>query len=473
MSQPVLEARGLSKSYRGVAALRGVDITVMSGSVHGICGPNGAGKSTLVRLLAGADTPDAGEATSSGSVVLVPQEITVVPALTVAENITLGSEPARWGWIQGASTDDRARSALAALELDVPLDALVGTLAPWQQRLVMIARAFDGNPSAVILDEPTAGLPPEEADLVTRAARRLVTQGVGVIYVSHHLSEVARICDEVTCIREGRNGGHLAGDAIDKDSLVRLIHDAAPEAGDRSAGAVGDVVMAIDGVSAGRLTAATLELRTGEVVGVAGLLGSGAKELTAVLAGAIRPEGGRVLVDDKPVDFRSPADALDAGLVYLAGDRGRSALAMRSIRDNVALSALRSWARLGWVRGRAESAAVATQLRAVDVMAAPHRPLGELSGGQQQRALMARCMITAPPVAILEEPTIGVDVAARQALWNLIRELSETTAVVVGSNDPEELIAVSDRVVCVKDGRIVDVVDGERLDQTAITSAIA
>lgn len=135
---------------------------------------------------------------------LVPQEITIVPALTVAENVTLGSEPSRWGWIQEASADGRARRALAALEIEVPLDALVGTVAPWQPRLVMIARAFDGKPSPVILDEPTAGLPPKEADLVTRAARRLVTGGVGVIYVSHHLSEVARISDEVTCIREGR-----------------------------------------------------------------------------------------------------------------------------------------------------------------------------------------------------------------------------------------------------------------------------
>lgn len=489
-SDTLLVVENVTKAYGGVVALRGVDLRIRKATVHGLVGPNGAGKSTVVKIIAGAVSPDSGKVSLEGAaldlsdprkaarngVVLVPQELTTVASMTVAENITLGAEPSQAGFTTARGARERSRQALDALGLEIAPGVLAGSLPPWQQRLVMIARAFDRSARLVILDEPTAGLPPLEADLVTDATRRLVDSGVGVIYVSHHFSEIAKICDEVTCIREGRNSGFLNKADISKDRLVELIHDAAS----REAKTVvpnTDInevpLLELRNVSTDRLADVSVAFAQGRVTGVVGLLGSGAKEIISLAAGVSQPTMGVIALHGNVIRLQTPSHALKCGITFLAGDRSQSAVRTRSIGDNVGLSALRRWSRFGLVRSRLESDQIKEQLSNLNVLASADKPIGDLSGGNQQRALIGRCLAAQPQVVIFDEPTIGVDVGARADIWKVVRDMAQDRAVVVGSSDPEELVAMCDNVICVKDGKVVDVLAGERLDEHAITSAIS
>jgi ABC-type sugar transport system ATPase subunit len=490
-ASPVLTCRGVVKHYGGVVALRGVDLDVSPGVVHGLVGPNGAGKSTLMKIIAGAVAPTSGTVEVAGEplvvstprdaarrgVILIPQELTTVPDMTVAENITLGSEPTRGGIRLVSSARTRAARALEAIGLDVSLNAYTGDLSPTHQRLVMLARGFDHSARLVILDEPTAGLPPHEAQLVLDAVQRLKERGSAVIYVSHHLSEVARICESVTCVREGRIAGSLSGAEITKERLVDLIHDAnaasrkSTAATSHNSGTRSSI--SLRHVCGQRLVDVSVDIASKSVTGVTGLLGSGAKELVHVIAGVSRPTSGEVIVDGKAVTMRNPADALGRGVTFLAGDRTQSAIHGRSIRDNVSVSALRQLTRWGLVSAKAERRVTSERLGELNVTADPARLIGELSGGNQQRALVARCLAARSEVIVLDEPTIGVDVGAREDLWNAVRAMAATRAVVIASSEPEELVALCSRVICVVHGRVVAVIEGNELTEHAITHAIS
>ncbi|GAA4722179.1 sugar ABC transporter ATP-binding protein [Nocardioides endophyticus] len=503
IDEPILVCTGVTKNYGGIQALRGVDLEIRAGEVHGLVGPNGAGKSTLMKVVAGAVTPSSGTIHLAGEVVefhdprdatargiaLVPQELTTLPEMTIAENITLGAEPVRWGLYQRAQAQARAERALAVVGITLDPDMPVQRLKPHFQRLVMIATAFDRDAELVILDEPTAGLPPDEAATVLDAVERLRASGVAVVYVSHHLSEVARICDRVTCVREGRGGGVLERAQVTKDALIDLIHDATggPEkrptddtlarrtsAGARAGGPGHDAHAAVlRHVSSADLTDVSVSIRATGVTGIAGLLGSGAKDLAGLLAGAVDRTDGAVLLNGVEVTSLTPTVALAHGVSYLAGDRSRSALRTSTISENVSISSLRAWSRGGFIRSRYETREVRSILERLGVRASGTRRIGELSGGNQQRALVGRCLASDASLVILDEPTIGVDVAAREDLWSLVRDIAESRAVVVASSEPEELVALCQQVICVANGRIVDVIERSRLSVANITSAIA
>jgi ABC-type sugar transport system ATPase subunit len=391
-----------------VHALRAADLELLPGEVHGVIGPNGAGKSTLAKILAAAIHADSGAIAIDGEevhlhdpaaaqrhrLVLMPQEIAVVPTASVTDNVTLGAEAGRYGLRSRRACRTNAEAALAAVGLDVDPQALAGTLSAAHQRLLMMARALDRDARLLILDEPNAGLAQHEAELVGAAVRRLLERAVTVIYVSHHLSEVAGLCDRVTCVREGRVTATLTGVEVTKDALVSMLLDVpigsdaarhsapVPPSGTDRNGAGGPQVE-LEGVTGGRLRDVSVCTRSGEVTGVTGLLGSGVAEVVSMIVGSTQPQSGAVRVGGEQMSLTSPATALDRGIGYLAGDRARAAFTGMSIRENVSVAALARWfGRLGLIRRKAERSKVDSHLAALSVRGDPGTPPGRALGRQ-------------------------------------------------------------------------------------------
>jgi ribose transport system ATP-binding protein len=466
----LLSTRGVSKRFGGIQALSDVDVDFEAGEIHGLIGPNGSGKSTLLSILSGAQTPDAGNITMAGNVVSsfrnprsaaaagierMPQELALVASMSVAENIVLGHEPSR---LRMVSATRRRRSAIEILEqlrLEIDPDQLGGQLPPSQQRLVMLARTMFRSARVVIADEPTAGLLPEDAHQVTTALADAAAHGLCVVYVSHHLDEVARIAARVTVLRDGRVVTHF-GQQTNRDELITEMLGGAESSvvSHREMPDAAELLLVVRGLVAGGVRQADLVVRRHEVVGVAGLLGSGRDDLLPAVVGELPRRHGEVVRGDVPVT--NPRGAVAAGVGYLCGDRTRSIIPMADIATHVSMPTLRRFTRgLGLVdRGR-ELASVSTALSRTGVGASPLQGLGSLSGGTQQRALLARWFVGDTDVLLVDEPAVGVDVAARASLLAELAAFADHGAVVVASSDPEDLFEICDRVLCFRDGDIV------------------
>ncbi|UTI62345.1 sugar ABC transporter ATP-binding protein [Paraconexibacter antarcticus] len=495
---PWIVCRAVEKHYAGVRALAGADLDLRPGEVHGLIGPNGAGKSTLVKVLTGVVQRDGGEVLVDGEevhlrtpvdasergLILMPQEIAIVPAASVIDNINLGAEPTRRGLRWDAQCRREAAAALAVLDLDIDPEANAGTLSAAHQRMLMMARAVHRKARLLILDEPTAGLATHEAELVGGAVRRLAGGELTIVFVSHHLSEVAKLSDRVSCVREGRVVETLERDELSKDRLVELLTGvprgvAIPAAAETAeavpaAAAAAGGGLELRGAGGARTRGVDLHAPRGQVTGITGLLGSGVTELVGFLVGAQAPADGEVVLGGEPLALRSPADALRRSIGYLPGDRTKAAFATMSIRSNVSIGALDSWfGRFGLLRNAKEESGVAAALSVLSVEGDAQRPISVLSGGNQQRALVARLLAADARILVLDEPTVGVDVRARAELWGAVRELAHDRVVVVASSEPDELVALCDRVVCIRDGRVAAVLEGDRVTEAAIAGAIA
>ena len=496
---PWLRAAGLTKSFGGVHALHGVDLELLTGEVHGVIGPNGAGKSTLVKILAGAQQADTGTMQVDGQsvhfanpltaqrhrVVMMPQEIALVPDSTLTDNIVLGAEPTIRGLVNVREARARAVRAMQAIDLELDPGMRAQDLSTVHRRLLMLARAIDRKTRLLILDEPTAGLAAHEAEIVAATVANLNSHGVTVVYISHYLSEVAALCDRVTCIREGLVAATLSKDEITHDSLVRLILGGASTSAELPPRAiqiardesrpVGEVGVTIEGrgIIGSRLRDVSFVARPGEVTGITGLLGSGVTELIGIVVGSVAPLSGSLEFNRVPQHFKSPADALRAGVGYLAGDRTSVAFSDMSVRENVTISALDKWfGKLGIVRRTAECSKASDILERLGVKVPEEGLISNLSGGNQQRALVGRLVAADVPCIVLDEPTVGVDVHARRTLWATIRSLADSCTVIVASSEPEELVAMCDRVLCIRDGRIAHELEGSSMTAEAITHAI-
>ncbi|GAA0991065.1 sugar ABC transporter ATP-binding protein [Subtercola frigoramans] len=507
---PWLSVRGAAKSYGGVRALRGVDLDLSSNQVYGIIGPNGAGKSTLMKVLGGLVVPDSGEIVIEGvpvslqnpsvalshGLVLMPQEMTVVPEFTVSQNINLGNEPTRFGIHSRSASAARAQEALTKVGLEVELSVLASSLQPVERRLLMLAKALAQNTRLLILDEPTAGLPPAMSRQVIDAVLRLRSHGLTIVYVSHHLSEVAALSDHVVCIREGAVSMRLSGQEISKDTLIQAILGKPTEpvlgrsvvspaggsigsrsvARSRSGAGGGDVGarddLTLSNISGDRLREVNFTARNGEVTGITGLLGSGVSELVAVISGSTRPLAGRIRLGASEVVLRSPADALSHGIGTVTGDRSRSAMLSRTIRENVSVTALRRWfGRTGIIRRPVERSRVADALASLSVIGDAERPLTALSGGNQQRVLVSRLLAADLRVMVFDDPTVGVDIASRAELWRELQALASGRVILVASAEAEELIGVCDRVICIHNGEVSQVLEGDAITEHALARA--
>jgi simple sugar transport system ATP-binding protein len=486
--KPVLEARGIVHAYSGKPALDGVDFRLCPGEVHALMGQNGAGKSTLIKVLTGVEHPRAGTILLEGQPIspastlaaqqlgisTVYQEVNLCPNLSVAENIFAGRQP-RKHWTRGGGIDwkelnSRARSLLQRLDVDVDVRRELGSYSVALQQMVAIARAIDISAKVLILDEPTSSLDSGEVKQLFKALGSLRDSGMAILFVTHFLDQVYEICQRITVLRNGKLVGEYRTEDLDHAALVAAMvgrhvsQEAAPVTrAAADAQTRPPVLSASDVGRAGTVSGVNLEIRPGEVLGFAGLLGSGRTEVARLLFGLDKPGSGEIRIHGAPVSLSDPAAAIDAGLSFCPEERKTEGIVDElSIRDNIVLSLqarMGLWRKLPDSRRREITDRLAKQL---DVRAASlDMPIGALSGGNQQKCLIARALATNPALLILDEPTRGIDVAGKQEIMNLLLKLSsEGMALVFISAEVEELLRVSSRIVVMRDRRQVGELPG-------------
>ncbi len=482
-----LQAVSLCKSFGPVTVLHDLSLDVRAGEVHAVIGENGAGKSTLMKILAGHLRPSSGHILMDGEAValtspvvaealgvaLVHQEILLAPDLTVAQNLFLGREIRR-GW----TVDDRAmraqaRAALASLGSGVEPDALVGRLSIAQRQLVQIARVLLVPHRVVIFDEPTASLTPFETDALLRIVDDIRAKGAAVLYISHKLPEVKTIADRVTVLRDGRLVSTDEVKGLEPLDMARSMvgRDIARLYPDRAHVTGGDVVLDVRGFSVpGYATNASFELRRGEILGFAGLVGAGRTELMEGIVG-LRPGRGGVRLDGEPVTFGAVDASQAAGIVYLSEDRkGKGLLLDRNLRVNLTLASLSRFGRGLGIHHAAEAAALDRAFRDFEIRAGSRDALaGQLSGGNQQKLLLAKMMLLDPRIVIIDEPTRGIDIGAKEQIYAFVVGLArQGRSVIVVSSEMPELIGICDRILVMRGGKIVGEAAGERMTETEI-----
>jgi ribose transport system ATP-binding protein len=474
----------ISKRFPGVVALDRVDFDAASGEIVALVGENGAGKSTLMKMLAGIHRPDSGEIRLDGGAVavrrpidaarlgiaVIHQERELIDTLDVAGNVFLGREPLRGGLLRlldgGRMFADTAR-LLARMGVALSPDTPVGRLSAAQQQFVAIARALSMNARLMILDEPTASLPADDAERLFAVLRDLRAAGTAIIYISHRLKEIEALADRAVVLRDGRNAGTLQPHEITRDRLVQLMVGR-PDVGPAFVVSAfrrtspPEPVLRIEQLRTERYPDAevSLTVHRGEVLGIAGLIGAGRTELAETICGVRPRRAGRVLLDGQPLAIVSPRDAIRRGICLAPEDRRRSGVigAMR-VRENVTLPAVASYARAGLIRRAAEAAAVREVTTSLAVKAPSIEvPVATLSGGNQQKVVLAKWLARRPRVLVFDEPTQGVDVGAKAEIHRLIRDLADAgTAVVMISSDMEEIVAESDRVAVMRGGRVTGI----------------
>ncbi len=476
-TEPVLRARGITKSFLGNVVLEDAYLDLVPGQVHGLVGENGAGKSTLMKVLAGVHQPDAGTLEIAGEVrrfshplqaqhagiSTVFQEFNLLPDRTIAENIYLGREPRRGPLVDTARMRRDTAELLDSLGVQ-GLDpaARVRTLSVAEQQVVEIAKAISHEARIISMDEPTAALAGHEVELLYAIIRRLTARGVAILYVSHRLKEIFDLCDTVTVLKDGRLVASRPAAELDEATLVRLMVGRTISAffPDRVAGTeVGDVQLRLAGAGNGYVDGVDLEVRSGEIVGLAGLQGSGRTELLEGIFG-IRPfTRGSVEIGGRAVRLRSPRAAVRAGLALVTEDRKATGLALNQTIAVNALGVVRAVFPRNTSRARGTLPGLLSSLevsaRSMD------QEVQFLSGGNQQKVVLARWLGTSPQVVLLDEPTRGIDVGAKRAIYELMRELAaEGKAVLMVSSELPEVIGMSDRIVVMRDGRVAGELPG-------------
>jgi rhamnose transport system ATP-binding protein len=488
--EPVLRAEGIRKSYGGVHALRGVTLELRPGEIHALVGANGSGKSTLLKVMAGQLAPDAGRLVLGGSevrfadaseaiaagIATVTQETTLVPDLSVTENIFLGHRKTRrWRGIDWGDTRARAREALARLGLErIDPDTAVRRLRPNEQQMVEIARALSMDARVVILDEPTSSLADDEVEALFSVVRTLTEHGVATVFVSHRMNEVYAIARHATILRDGEvvGSGPLAD--FDRSRLIGLMTGRELEELelDHSRHRAADPVLRVEGVSVhGRVHDASLEVGRGEIVGLAGLVGAGRSELLEALFGVAPASAGRVEVDGAELARLDPRRAMNHGIAYVPADRKTLGLVQdMTVRENMLMARTAGKARLARPRRATEQRAVDESVQAFGIVAhSQQAPVVRLSGGNQQKVVLAKWLGTSPKVLLLDEPTRGVDVGAKAEIYKLLNRAKEDgVAILVSSSETSELLLMCDRILVMHRGRLAAALARDEADEGRI-----
>jgi ribose transport system ATP-binding protein len=470
----LLQVAGLQKSYK-VPVLEDFSFTLRRGEVHALVGSNGAGKSTFARILSGLTPRDGGEirldgrsynpgsklAASREGVIMALQELNVIGTLSIAENIFLNRLPRRFGFLHFSALHEEARRALARVGLAALDPAMTAArLGVGQQQLVEIAGALSQNCRLLILDEPTAALTEPEIEQLFRNIREFQKEGVGIIYISHRMDEIRRIADRITVMRDGRSVATHQAHEVDPATLVReMAGRDLPQKLPAAARSAGEMALRVRDLQAGdRVAGISFEARHGEILGLAGLVGSGRTETLRAIFGADAKAGGQILVNERSVVIRTPPDAVRAGIGLVPEDRKQDGLLLpQSVRVNTTLNTLGRHAGTGgWLDIRAESDATELLCQRLAVQcASPEQPVEELSGGNQQKVVIARWLARDCHILLCDEPTRGIDAAAKHAIHQLLRDLAaEGKAVVVVSSELEELVSLCDRILVMSNGRI-------------------
>jgi inositol transport system ATP-binding protein len=471
----LLEIENVAKWFSGVPVLRDVSLSIAAGEVHALAGENGAGKSTLMKILAGMHAPDAGEVRLAGrrlgpgsppsslraGIAMIYQELMSFPDLTVAENIFIGHEPASQfpGWIDKREMNRRTTELLAGLGVELPPTTRMRDLRLAEMQTVEIAKALAHRAKVIIMDEPTSALSEREAEALFRIIRELRQSGATVIYVSHKLEEVFRLADRVTVMRDGMVvATHPIGE-LTSDRLVALMvgRPTNPQAAGTRA-TKGEVALSVRGLcKAKRFRDVSFEVRRGEVLGLAGLMGAGRTDVVNAIYGLAPADAGDIVVAGRPRRIRHTRDALAAGIGLVSEDRKLFGFVPGlGLRRNMTLAALSRWSSGGWINQAAERKAAEDQVRALSIRSATlDQPVEHLSGGNQQKAVLARTLLAAPEVLLLDEPTRGIDVGAKAEVHALVSQFaSQGKAVVLVSSQLPELFSLSDRILVMRQGEL-------------------
>jgi ribose transport system ATP-binding protein len=490
MSAP-LEVRSVSKRFPGVLALENVSLTLGRGEVLAVVGENGAGKSTLMKILAGVQTPDAGEILVDGQAVaiesvrdaqalgiaLIHQELNLADNLSVAANIFLGREPRRGWFIRRVETETASGEVLRQIGLDVSPRALVSTLSIGRQQMVEIAKALSANARVLIMDEPTSSLSAHETEALFRVIHALRARGVSIIYISHRLGEVQALADRVAVLRDGRNAGELSHAEITHDSMVRLMvgRSLTVPRRERVIARESGVPPALE-VRALRTAAfpehvVSFRVQRGEIVGIAGLVGAGRTELLEVLFGVELARGGEVLIDGQPQRVHSPLDAIRAGLALVPEDRKQQGVILEmGVRENLSLAALRRDARAGFRDVARERTIGNEMVQKLGVKTPSQQQFVQyLSGGNQQKVVIGKWLALQPRVLLLDEPTRGIDVGAKQEIYRLMEQLAaEGVAILFVSSEMEEILRMAERTLVMHQGRLTGELSRAQLTEETV-----
>jgi ribose transport system ATP-binding protein len=491
-ARPILEARALTRSFPGVRALRGVSLALAPGEILAVIGENGAGKSTLMKILAGVQEPDGGEIRLDGQpvrldsvpaalrhgIALIHQELNLADNLDVGANLFLGREPARLGFIDHGRIRSQARALLDRVGLDVDPGTPVHQLPIGKQQLVEIAKALSIQARVLIMDEPTSSLSQHEAAQLFRVIRELSAAGVGVIYISHRLGEVRELAHRVAVLRDGENAGELRGAEITHAAMVKLMvgrdvsqfyhrsRQAAPAP-------AGPPALAVTGLRtrAHPNHALSFEVRPGEIVGVAGLVGAGRTEVLQALFGIVPALAGDLRVHGRPLAIQSPLDAIRAGLALVPEDRKQQGLLLEmAVRENLSLASLRRDQRHGFLSRRRERELSARLVRQLGIKTPDDRQIVQyLSGGNQQKVVLGKWLALEPGLLLLDEPTRGVDVGAKAEIYAILDDLARRgVAILFVSSEMEEVLGLSDRALVMHEGRLAGELGHGRLNEEAI-----
>src|SRR5580704_696638 len=474
----ILEMRNVSKTYGGSRALHSASLKIREAEIHSLTGENGAGKSTLMKILAGAVTPDPGseiwafgrqvtirtpqDAAAIG-ISIIYQELSLCPNLSVAENIYLGRELSVGGIVNRSQMIAGARSVLARLGSTINALGSVSSLSIAERQLVEIARAVHHNSQILIMDEPTTASSERETELLFALMRQLRQEGIAIIYISHRMNEVYQLSDRVSVLRDGEYVGTLDRDEISPDTIVRMMVGRELSTFYKKAHEMPQerepVIFSVRDMSDGeRVTGCSFDVRRGEVLGIAGLVGAGRTELARIIYGADRRVSGTVEVNSQKMEIRSPSDAIQAGILYLTEDRKRLGLFLEmSVSENINLgvvgkdASLGGFLNLGRARQRAAASVKNLSIRTPSI----NSSVGGLSGGNQQKALLARLLELKPRVLFLDEPTRGIDIGAKSDIYRVVDKMAkENIAVVVISSELPELVGICDRVLVMREGKI-------------------
>jgi ribose transport system ATP-binding protein len=481
---PILEMRGVSKTFSGIKALRGVELTVYPGEVHALMGENGAGKSTLMKVLAGAYRADPGsEIRIAGApvridrpsdakdhgVAIIYQELALAPNLTVAENIYLGRELSRSGFADRKGMVEGSRAVLDRLGAGFGPDSVVGDLSIAERQMVEIARALHAQSKILVMDEPTTALSSRETDALFALIRRLRAEGLAIVYISHRMAEVYELADRVTVLRDGSYVGSLGRDEIQPEAIVRMMVGRDLSSfykKEHRPGVHNAPVLTVANLGDGRrVHDCSFTLHAGEVLGLAGLVGAGRTELARLIYGADVRTGGTIEIAGHLTTIDSPQQAIEAGLVYLTEDRkGLGLFLDMPVAANINLGVIGRDAKLGGMLDRAHGWRRATEaIAALGIrVTSPSVEVGALSGGNQQKVMLSRLLETKPKVLILDEPTRGVDIGAKSEIYRIIDELAQSgVGVLVISSELPEIVGIADRVLVMREGRLAGTVGGD------------
>jgi ribose transport system ATP-binding protein len=498
---PLLQMRNIVKVFSGVTALDNVDLSLRAGEVHSLVGENGAGKSTLIKVMTGAYSRDGGEIFLEGQnvnfrlpedaqhagVVAVYQEINLLMFRSVAENIFLGREPRRFGLVDWTKMNREAGVLLESLGLNIDPKAELGSLNIALRQMVAITRGVSLGAKVLVLDEPTSSLTEKEVGILYDVIRQLKNQGTSIVYISHRFDELYAVCDKVTVLRDGRLVGtrNLAG--LERiDLICMMLGKQREELEKKGATAFGEhqkarqeavPLLQTKNLSKGRrVRNVSLEAHHGEILGMAGLLGSGRTDVARAIFGADPVDAGKVFVNGKELDLHSPSDAIYAGVAFLSEDRKAEGIIPEwSVRENLTLAALPSMTRMGVVSRTQQKEIVDKFIGRLGIKTSgPDQKIRELSGGNQQKVLLARWLCKNPKFMIMDEPTRGVDIGAKGEIQKLVAELAnDGLGVLMISSELEELVEGSDRVVVMRDGELAAEIPRSQLSQEAIINAMA